>query len=560
MEEENIEITNSNNTLDLIDDSKPKYKGILGTLKGIFADMKNPTRNGRLYSRECWEHALNNEDVKEKLETRTMFGELDHPTERLEVLQERAAIVVTKLDIDDKNQVVMGEADILDTPFGRILKTFIDAGVKVGISSRGSGEEVTSLKTEGNEIVPETFYLETFDVVALPAVKKARLSLVESKHQDIITEAFKKEIKEAKTQSQVKELVEYANENGIIIQESLTPSLGGEDITPGQESEDNIDVSSEVISQLEEELSVSNTKVKELESLCNMMKSHSINVVKELKETRIVNEQLNKKLEDCANEKDQFLDDLAGYETSNKYLKSILENKTSNLNEEISNKDKEIAILNDKVTSLTEELENTKKMATQIKEGKDKLRSNLKESLDSNSNNKRVISKLEKDFNMVKEEKANLLANQYKLEEELNKSTQTNKQISEALKVKEIEVNSLNDEIKRLTTKLTESTKQNSDLVNELKQTKEAYITARAKDNLIDASKIRSSLKENYNVKEADKEIDEAIELKNSLNNISFDVSSLLKENKFKVTEEVESSDPEVQKLKKMANVVKKQK
>lgn len=222
------------NLIQLDDTNKTsKLKGVLGTLKGVFADMKHPTRNGRLYSRECWEKALNSDDVKEKLETRTMFGELDHPEDRLETLQERAAIVVTKLEMDDKNGVVNGEADILDTPFGRILKTFVDAGVKVGISSRGSGEEVASSITEGNEIVPDTFYLETFDVVALPAVKKARLELVESKHKDLITEAFAKEIKQAKSEGQIKELQEYAKQSGIIIKENT--SLGGENITPEKE-------------------------------------------------------------------------------------------------------------------------------------------------------------------------------------------------------------------------------------------------------------------------------------------------------------------------------------
>ena len=38
--------------VELVDDTKPKYRGILGTLKGIFADMNHPTRNGRLYSRD----------------------------------------------------------------------------------------------------------------------------------------------------------------------------------------------------------------------------------------------------------------------------------------------------------------------------------------------------------------------------------------------------------------------------------------------------------------------------------------------------------------------------
>lgn len=66
---------------------KPLKSGILGVLKGVFADIRKPTRNGRLYAEECWVNALNSEDVKEKLENRTMLGELDHPEDRLETVQ-----------------------------------------------------------------------------------------------------------------------------------------------------------------------------------------------------------------------------------------------------------------------------------------------------------------------------------------------------------------------------------------------------------------------------------------------------------------------------------------
>ena len=299
MEEDNLNIVN------LVDDQKSgkKYKGVIGTLRGIFADMNHPTRNGRQYDKRCWEQALNSDDVKEKLETRTMFGELDHPAERLETLQERAAIITTKLEMNDKDGVVMGEADILDTPFGRILKTFIDAGVKVGISSRGAGEESI---TEGvNKIIPETFYLETFDIVSMPAVKSARLSLVESKNRNIITEAFAKEIKTAKSNEEVDELLNYAKSRNVSniakLQEAANDvknSFGENNILPEEDEGDNIDVSSDVISQLEEELNVSNTKYKSLEGLCEKMKKHSVKTLKELNETKIVNEQLTKQLED----------------------------------------------------------------------------------------------------------------------------------------------------------------------------------------------------------------------------------------------------------------------
>lgn len=503
------------NLIQLDDTNKTsKLKGVLGTLKGVFADMKHPTRNGRLYSRECWEKALNSDDVKEKLETRTMFGELDHPEDRLETLQERAAIVVTKLEMDDKNGVVNGEADILDTPFGRILKTFVDAGVKVGISSRGSGEEVASSITEGNEIVPDTFYLETFDVVALPAVKKARLELVESKHKDLITEAFAKEIKQAKSEGQIKELQEYAKQSGIIIKENT--SLGGENITPEKEEEnDNIDVSSEVISQLEEELNVSNTKCKELENFCNMMKAHSIKVVKDLKETRLANQMLIKEKENLISQKDNFITQIESYKTSVRFLKHRLE-ESRNTNTQVKEVD------TNAINSLKEELNKYKELVNSLQREKLVLESKLDNNESSLNDSNDTISNLQKDFNMVKEQKANLLADNNKLKNEVKSLTDTNTSLKNLVDGKYNEINTLNDKVSQLSEQLTESKKANEKLVNEKNLIKESYLKKRASDNNIEASEIKKLLKENYTLSDIDNRINEAIETRNALNNLSY--------------------------------------
>lgn len=503
------------NLIQLDDTNKTsKLKGVLGTLKGVFADMKHPTRNGRLYSRECWEKALNSDDVKEKLETRTMFGELDHPEDRLETLQERAAIVVTKLEMDDKNGVVNGEADILDTPFGRILKTFVDAGVKVGISSRGSGEEVASSITEGNEIVPDTFYLETFDVVALPAVKKARLELVESKHKDLITEAFAKEIKQAKSEGQIKELQEYAKQSGIIIKENT--SLGGENITPEKEEEnDNIDVSSEVISQLEEELNVSNTKCKELENFCNMMKAHSIKVVKDLKETRLANQMLIKEKENLISQKDNFITQIESYKTSVRFLRHRLE-ESRNTNTQVKEVD------TNAINSLKEELNKYKELVNSLQREKLVLESKLDNNESSLNDSNDTISNLQKDFNMVKEQKANLLADNNKLKNEVKSLTDINTSLKNLVDGKYNEINTLNDKVSQLSEQLTESKKANEKLVNEKNLIKESYLKKRASDNNIEASEIKKLLKENYTLSDIDNRINEAIETRNALNNLSY--------------------------------------
>lgn len=537
--------------VELVDDTKPKYRGILGTLKGIFADMNHPTRNGRLYSRECWKKAIESDDVQEKLETRTMFGELDHPDDRLETLQERAAIIVTDLQMNEKEGVVEGTAEILDTPFGRILKTFIDAGVKVGISSRGSGEEVVSNKTEGNEIVPDTFYLETFDIVALPAVKKARLSLAESKGKNVITEAFLKEIEQAKSKEQIKELQDYAKDNGIIIDNNVISTLGNDDIVPQKEEEENIDVSSEVISQLEEDLNVSNTKCKELESLCNMMKSHSINVVKELKETKLINEQLVKERENFISQKDEYITQLESYKTSTGFLKYKLEESTNNtksLKENINKKDNE-------ANQLKEELEHYKKLIRSLKNDKKVLEQKLLNSENNFNESNEIISRLEKNFNLVKEQKANLLANGSKLEKEILSLKSDNSKLEESIELKDKEINSLKENVSGLNTKLSKSKLENEKLMKEQKELKESYIKNRSNDNELDATEIKSLLKENCNISDIDNQINEAIEIKNSMNKLPFTIGSPI------LSERLSVKDKEVRKsenstLNKMAKVV----
>lgn len=200
-----------------------KQSGILGKLKGIFADYKNGTRNSdRLYTEELWDNRVfGSEDVMEALETKTLFGELDHPEgDRCETLAKNAAITITKLEKRPEEGVIYGEAEILDTPTGRIVKALADSGAKLGISSRGMGEEVYC---EGRNIIdPETYDFITFDVVVTPANTKARVSLTESKHLSVLTESLKKELAECETENQLNQLktvlenVNTANKNDLI--------------------------------------------------------------------------------------------------------------------------------------------------------------------------------------------------------------------------------------------------------------------------------------------------------------------------------------------------------
>ena len=136
-------------------------------IKGIFlqADIKN--RNGRVYPMEVLEKEVGRYNKKFINEKRA-YGELGHP-DGPTVNLERVSHMITKLTPEGKNFI--GEAKIMDTPYGKIVKNLIDEGAKLGVSSRGMG----SLEPKRNmQIVKDDFYLATAaDIVADPSAPNA---------------------------------------------------------------------------------------------------------------------------------------------------------------------------------------------------------------------------------------------------------------------------------------------------------------------------------------------------------------------------------------------------
>lgn len=147
---------------------------ILGRLYGPIATCKEGTRNGRKYNKELWIKALNDEIFQEKIANKSLFLELGHPADREETDMSCVCACIPEMP-KIVNDDLYAYVDILDTPNGRLLKTFCDYGFIPGISSRGSGDIMAN-----DEVDPETFFLETWDIVQLPAVKKARLTMCES--------------------------------------------------------------------------------------------------------------------------------------------------------------------------------------------------------------------------------------------------------------------------------------------------------------------------------------------------------------------------------------------
>ena len=136
-------------------------------IKGVFmqADIKN--RNGRVYPMEVLNKEVNRYN-KEYINEKRAFGELGHP-EGPTVNLDKVSHMITKLYPDGKNFI--GEAKIMSTPMGNIVKSLMDEGAKLGVSSRGMG----SLdQKNGANYVRNDFYLATAaDIVADPSAPEA---------------------------------------------------------------------------------------------------------------------------------------------------------------------------------------------------------------------------------------------------------------------------------------------------------------------------------------------------------------------------------------------------
>ena len=136
-------------------------------IRGVFmqADIKN--RNGRVYPVETLAKEVGRY-TKEFINKKRAFGELGHP-DGPTVNLERVSHMITSLKPEGKNFV--GEAKIMDTPYGKIVKNLIDEGAQLGVSSRGMG---SIQQSQGRNVVGRDFYLATAaDIVADPSAPDA---------------------------------------------------------------------------------------------------------------------------------------------------------------------------------------------------------------------------------------------------------------------------------------------------------------------------------------------------------------------------------------------------
>jgi hypothetical protein len=129
--------------------------------------------NQRMYPPEIIEREVKR--YAEMVKDNRALGELDHPESSIINLANVSHMVV---DIWMDGPAVMGKCKVLATPAGQILRSLVDAGVKIGISSRGMG----SVKEhQGKTIVEDDFQLICFDIVSEPSTPNAFMALSENK-------------------------------------------------------------------------------------------------------------------------------------------------------------------------------------------------------------------------------------------------------------------------------------------------------------------------------------------------------------------------------------------
>ena len=170
-------------------------------IRGVFLQTEIRNRNGRVYPKDILENEVRRYNT-EFINKKRAFGELGHP-DGPTVNLERVSHMITKLYPDGNNFI--GEAKIMNTPYGKIVKGLIDEGAQLGVSSRGMG----SLEQRGGvNYVGKDFYLATAaDIVADPSAPDAFVEgIMENKEwvwdNGVLVEknidAWKREIESAK--------------------------------------------------------------------------------------------------------------------------------------------------------------------------------------------------------------------------------------------------------------------------------------------------------------------------------------------------------------------------
>ena len=156
-------LTFDNARMEILSEDAADGKGKNLYMKGVFVQGGVENHNKRVYP--VREIAAAVESVHKQIkEGYSVLGELDHPDD-LKINLDRVSHMITEMWMDGPNG--FGKLKVLPTPMGNLVKTMLESGVKLGVSSRGSGNV-----NEGSGHVSD-FEIVTVDIVAQPSAPGA---------------------------------------------------------------------------------------------------------------------------------------------------------------------------------------------------------------------------------------------------------------------------------------------------------------------------------------------------------------------------------------------------
>lgn len=479
---------------------------VLGTLEGPVADITNGTRNGRKYSEELWQKAFENDIVKEQFASGGLLGELNHPVDREETDLEKVAICMPAPPTK-KDGKLWAKLHILDTPCGRILKTLCDYGYKIGISSRGTGDVYDDV--DGERVDPDTYQLNAFDAVIIPAVKEARLEMVTESLQP------KKSLKVALNES-----LEKASESDRKIMEETLKELKLEE-EPLEEAFNPHMKVIEVIDDCLEEISRQANGDPDPDDIGDFLQG-IIGQCRELADSYgvlVESVESSEASSDTEKEEEAPTEEVVDDKSEEENAQLVAEFKEALMNSQRLEKDnlslqEQLSVCNAKEKSLEEELAKYKKAIVSLSD-KAKTIKPLQEKLDNALN-----ESLSKD--------ETIKSNACKLQLLTRRKTQLKEQLDK-FKSKaddlQTQVNSLTEELNKNKTKLSNTVNTANRYKNELTEAKKELVSAKATAYGISEKALTQKLGESYKLKEIDSVCEDLRNYKSQVNKLPFRLS-----------------------------------
>lgn len=378
---------------------KSNNPAVLCTLFGKVLDYSRPTRNNRLYTEMLCDAIANSSRVNELNTTGNFLGEGDHPME----YQKRADIhypLVTHgirgLVKVPEEQCYKAYIDILDTPNGRIIKTLIDYGTTIGISSRGFGRSSKPNEQGVIEVSPDNYIFITFDLVPYPGNIAARLNPVDNSttglnesteySQDevnkLINENFTEitksylESNDVESLKSIKPVLTYLNESGDYqsLIEEVDAQLSTSISTSNDKLAERLLQAYATISERESELESKeliinqlNDEINELQSTSSGLSEQVITLTNQLDERDELIGDLRRQLSSFVNKVNQLEDEVTKVNENYELLGNELADSRKELSDTVSKNDKRISILESNNLELTEKLNESTEMIDQYR-------------------------------------------------------------------------------------------------------------------------------------------------------------------------------------------------